>query len=457
MTKKNRKKNKKQQNGVDGDGGGGKNMVQSIDANSSSHTTNTKRKNNNKNKAPQTPPIINPLWTAQHAFLTQHMTSTERYGFFSSTIVSPERRAKLWMDQADVGEELVNRYAWATPTDAALKVLHHFSPLVEMGCGSNAYWARQLMEWTKRNDKQQHPIDIVAYDVNVQEGGKIHTGNGLTTKGNDSATAVDMSGLIVRQGGPDVLSDPDEVESNRTLFLCYPDDEDVADDDDNSSEIRSFGWHCLDHYTGEYVIHVGELGLLDANLSLEQAPWGRSTSAEFQQRLASEFHCLLKMQLPSWVHVRDTLSVWKRSELCTMVFAAEDEEGEDDEEVHYRHIPPEEMLPVNVAAPCLAHLLPTTLSSTTKVPPPTAAPETSTTDAAPESPMTTDIPTRPPVDKSGANDNGKQRNRKDGHNNHHKKGKRKRAPGEDVYGEDESIIPETINGKGRHSEYESPW
>jgi hypothetical protein len=57
-----------------------------------------------------------------------------------------------------------------------------------------------------------------------------------------------------------------------------------------------------------------------------------------------------------------------------MVFAAggdEDEEDEDDEEdeevVEYRFIPPTELLPGDMAAPCLAHLLPTTSSSVTPV------------------------------------------------------------------------------------------
>jgi hypothetical protein len=91
-------------------------------------------------------------------------------------------------------------------------------------------------------------------------------------------------------------------------------------------------------------------------VNLDQAPWGRSSSPEFQQRLASEFHCIAKIQLPNWLHVRDSISVWKRSELCEMCFVGDDED-DDEEIVEYRHIPPEEMLPSVMVAPCMAHLL----------------------------------------------------------------------------------------------------
>jgi hypothetical protein len=72
-----------------------------------------------------------------------------------------------------------------------------------------------------------------------------------------------------------------------------PDEEDDDDDDDDDDDREpqaptSMGWKCLDQYQGEYVIHVGEL-FSDANLSIDQAPWGRSSSPEFQQRLACEY------------------------------------------------------------------------------------------------------------------------------------------------------------------------
>lgn len=342
--------------------------------------------------------VENPLLEQQTQFLKQKgLTETERYEFFSPDITS-ERRAELWMAQADLGEDLVNRYAWATPDDTAIRILKEFSPLVEIGCGSNAYWCRIL---------QQHGIDIIGYDVNVASGGKINGANNDTTTKTKTKTkkgkkSNDTSPSFLRQGGPDVLASKEIQKSGRTLFLCYPDEDDDDDDNDADADAEinvmratrhdddeedddeeeddeedspellpsSMGWQCLHHYSGEYVIHVGET-FLDATMSMEQAPWGRSSSPEFQQRLASEYHCLLKVELPNWLHTRDSLTVWKRSMISTIVFAGDDDDDdeEDDEEeqeveeVEYRHIPRDERLPVNLAAPCLAHLLPTTTTT----------------------------------------------------------------------------------------------
>jgi hypothetical protein len=85
----------------------------------------------------------NPLLTAQQHFLNS-LSPTERNHFFSSTHVTPERRAEIWEEQADLGETLVNSYAWATPDPRLIKVFQHFAPIVEVGCGANAYWSRWM-------------------------------------------------------------------------------------------------------------------------------------------------------------------------------------------------------------------------------------------------------------------------------------------------------------------------
>lgn len=322
--------------------------------------------NHNKEKKKD----LNPLYTKQAKFLSS-LQPIERTHFFSNLHVSPERRAELWMQQADLGEELVNSYAWAIPNETALKIFQHFSPIIEVGCGRNAYWA----SWMKRAGQ----VDVLAFDSNLQAGGVITDSN---NKKQQQQPKNGKDEVLLQKGGPEVLQRSEH--KDRTLFLCYPDeDEDVAEDSDGDSAASlPFGWQCLENFQGTHVIHVGELGFLDpTNLSIDQAPWGRSSSLEFQQRLASEFHCVLKIQLPNWLHVRDTISVWKRSEICTIVFAAEDgDDDEDDDEneeedvVEYRHVPPDELLPEDVAAPCMAHLLPSS-------PPRNAAVSTKATEA----------------------------------------------------------------------------
>jgi hypothetical protein len=45
--------------------------------------------------------------------------------------------------------------------------------------------------------------------------------------------------------------------------------------------------------TADTVIHVGEL--YGDCINLEQAPWGRTSGADFQSMLATNFHCILKV------------------------------------------------------------------------------------------------------------------------------------------------------------------
>lgn len=290
----------------------------------------------NKSKNDDNDNDHNPLLTKQQRYL-ESVSPNERENLFSLELVSPERRGELWMEQADLGEELVNQYSWATPDERALRILKHLSPVVEIGCGANAYWCRVMT---------QAGVDVVGYDGNPQGGGKIQNQKSSKRKRQPS--------FRVRQGGPEVLA-RDEMK-NRTLFVCYVDEEPPEEQDGEDS--MTLGAACLEHYQGDYVVHVGEL--YGDTLSMDQAPWGRSSGPEFQQRLASEYHCLLRAKLTNWLHVRDTISVWKRTERCSIVFAEEDDREQQDgeeEEVEYRHIPVEERLPTDVAAPCLQHLL----------------------------------------------------------------------------------------------------
>lgn len=223
------------------------------------------------------------------------------------------------MEQADLGEDLLNQYSWATPDDRAIRILKHFSPIIEIGCGCRAYWCSLM---------KNAGVDVIGYDNDPERGGTIGKGKVSQSPGLQ---------FHVRRGGPEVLALPEHAQ--RSLFLCYPDENDDSETDKNETgELHSgssLALSCLEHYRGDHVIHVGEL-FTDTTLAVEQAPWGRSSSPEFQQQLASEFHCLLRVSLPSWLHVRDTLSVWKRSETCPIVFGDGDQDDEDDEEILYR-------------------------------------------------------------------------------------------------------------------------
>ena len=96
----------------------------------------------------------NPLYTEQQAFLSS-LAPNERDFYFSSSVssgnnsvVAPERRAELWMEQAEIGEVLVNKHAWATPTRECLTIFRHFSPIVEIvGMTWHGMTWNGTMEW----------------------------------------------------------------------------------------------------------------------------------------------------------------------------------------------------------------------------------------------------------------------------------------------------------------------
>mmetsp|Transcript_24653 Transcript_24653/g.58546 ORF Transcript_24653/g.58546 Transcript_24653/m.58546 type:complete len:346 (+) Transcript_24653:295-1332(+) len=282
--------------------------------------------------------VGNPLQEAQAKFM-RSVSNEKKAHFFDSTKISPEERAEIWERQADIGEKLVDSYAWATPDHRCLEVFKHFGPIVEVGCGTNAYWANWM---------HNAGVDVVALDLSLDSGG------GKINKVNKNTTNVrSQGGCQVLPGGPASLSE--NKLSSRTLFLCYPDEEDTLEEEE-SEEPMSMAAQCLEHFSGDTIIYVGEF--FGDTLSMDQAPFGRSSSGEFQVRLAGEFHCILKMRLlNNWIHVRDTLSVWKRSKTCCLAFEGSEDEESDSDEVYYKNIPPSEALPVDAAAPCVAHLL----------------------------------------------------------------------------------------------------
>jgi hypothetical protein len=211
------------------------------------------------------------------------------------------------------------KYAWAIPDERALRILGSMGPLVEVGCGLG-YWARLLRD---------RGVDIAVYDIELPPRPKRWT--------------------KVRRGGPMVLS----KHSDRTLFLCYPDDtQSPADEQQQQQPQRRTGEQddesmaasCLRHYTGDTLVHVGEL-LFES--VCRPSPWGRTTRPAFQLQLGATFHRVLSVPLPSWPTSRDSLSVWRRSAHVTV----------DDQ--LFAFVPPAERvdLAAGIAAPAFAHLL----------------------------------------------------------------------------------------------------
>lgn len=253
----------------------------------------------------------------------------------------PEKRD--WVNTFDkYCNDLSVKYAWACPDSKAIRILHNFSPLIEIGAG-RGYWAAML---------QRIGTDIIPFD--------------------NYPVKDSLNWTVVHKGGPEQIQTP--VATGRNLFLCYPDED------------ESIAVVCLENFKGTYVVHVGELAITDSNAGPPQAPYGRTSSSEFQIKLQQQFHCLLvadlQMRLP---YERNAVSVWKRTDYVSGLVEPNDSADADvnsnEKYVHlsdvqreramaldkqynqdgsvslWKNIREEEMLPVNRAAKCLAHLL----------------------------------------------------------------------------------------------------
>lgn len=100
-------------------------------------------------------------------------------------------------------------------------------------------------------------------------------------------------------------------------------------------------YQCLNYYSGDTVIHVGEL--LGQTVCLPN-PWGRTSGEEFQTLLNSVYHKVLQVSIPSWHTSVDTLTVWKRTKTVIV----------NDE--FYAYIPVDERLPLTVSSSKYRHL-----------------------------------------------------------------------------------------------------
>ena len=205
-----------------------------------------------------------------------------------------------------VGEYLVNKYSWAIPDTRAIRILSAFAPLIEIGCGLG-YWGRLLHD---------SGVDIISVD--------------RLGPRRDSWT-------YVVKGGPLLLQKP--FLQGRNLFLCYPDED------------GNLGSLCLQHFSGEYIIHVGELLITGTQCGFPQRPWGRTTSADFQVKLYENFHCIVAAALPSYPVGKDYITVWKRT------YFVAGKSYEHDKDDTWVSIPPSERMNYEAAAPSCRHML----------------------------------------------------------------------------------------------------
>jgi len=257
--------------------------------------------------------------------------------------ISKERRAEL-VEQLDM--QWIEKYAWAIPSERALEAIKRVvgaQRVVELGCGAG-YWGRLLL----KKGVNWRGVDPVAQDGNLW------------------APVLPLFPGALPVDGIMYLAEKMKDEEF-VLMLVYPDDYmrgDHEDDEDSNSVSEegeeqdvgldapkdeeeeespfSLAFQALDEFTGDTLIHVGEL-LGDTVL---ENPWGRTSSEEFQVMLMARFHKVLDIRLPSWPLSRDRLTVWKRHKMIDV----------EEQDFSFREIPSGHM-PGDQAAPEFADLL----------------------------------------------------------------------------------------------------
>lgn len=179
------------------------------------------------------------------------------------------------------------RYAWALPSEEAIKMLVSYGPLVEMGAGTG-YWA-----WCVR----QLGGDIIAYDV------KPYNNHWCGRIGQRDRDALNLDAQLRPINTPKISEKTetrwiDDVlpgrpkhlaqHRDRTLFLCWP---------PYRSNMAS---NCLRWHKSQRIIYVGE------------GNGGATATNAFHDHLTKNFEEIQSLAIPQWVGLHDRLWVYER-------------------------------------------------------------------------------------------------------------------------------------------------
>jgi hypothetical protein len=225
-------------------------------------------------------------WLAERGFVTD-------VDWFSRS--SRPRAAALCVDmvhQFRLRDEYIPKFGFAIPDRAAIEVLKHYAPLVEVGAGSG-YWSYELLK---------AGVDVIATEPG--------TGQYRVFREPDVSCLRIGGGKGVQQIlKPSVLADEVPVEfgfwkpwtqlkkltatkavakyPTRNLLTVWPD--------------YNVKWplNALKAFTGEYVCYVGEFG-------------GCTGSQEFHDYLSSHFEEVEDVSIPQFQCIHDRLYVYRR-------------------------------------------------------------------------------------------------------------------------------------------------
>ena len=170
------------------------------------------------------------------------------------------------LDLSERRRELVDLFAWAIPTDAALDVLARHAPLLECGAGTG-YWLALL---------RARGVDAIGSDLAPPGAGGA---NAYHERAQSTWTDVPQASAVSAA----------RRHSDRNLVLCWP-----PFDDDAAS------YAALRAYRGPIAISIGERD-------------GASGSVRFHRELALNWTAVEEIELPHWPRLDDRLIVYRRN------------------------------------------------------------------------------------------------------------------------------------------------
>jgi hypothetical protein len=177
-----------------------------------------------------------------------------------------------YVDDYEIRRECVKMYAWAIPTEDAIKRIVECGPIVEIGAGSG-YWANLITHFGG---------DVLAYDKYKPEKNKNYS--------------FECGWFDVQKGGPEKATE----HSDRALFLCWP------------PYAEPFASECLAAYKGNTVIFVGEgWGGCTGDDAFFKTLGDDVWDDDYDQSKA-EWEKVCEMNIPQWSGIHDYLMIFKR-------------------------------------------------------------------------------------------------------------------------------------------------
>ena len=165
-------------------------------------------------------------------------------------------------------ERLIDQYAFAVPSEGALRTIMRWSPngVLEVGAGAG-YWAKLMTELG---------IDVIACDSLTS----IYRSSDKVAR-----RLMPTHFPVMKMSGVQALH---RFGHDRTMLLCWPD-------------MKKWPARTLTAYRGQSVIYVGE------------ADFGRTADRAFREILEEHWTLKEECTLPQWVGVCDYLMVYERA------------------------------------------------------------------------------------------------------------------------------------------------